>query len=56
VEDPAPHRCRPGTTPERANWKQFLTAQAHAILACDFFTVDTVFHKRIYVLFFPELL
>jgi hypothetical protein len=36
-------------------WKQFLTAQAHNILACDFFTVDTVFFKRIYVLFFLEL-
>ena len=30
----------------------FLTAQAHAVLACDFFTVDTVFLKRIYLLFF----
>jgi putative transposase len=46
--DPAP--CRSGPT-----WKQFLTAQAHTILACDFFTVDTVFLKRIYVLFFLEL-
>jgi hypothetical protein len=34
---------------------QFLTAQAHTILACDFFTADTVFLKRIYVLFFLEL-
>ena len=46
--DPAPRRSGP-------TWKQFLTAQAHAILACDFFTVDTVFFKRIYVLFFLEL-
>jgi putative transposase len=45
---PAPRRC--GLT-----WKQFLTVQAHTILACDFFTVDTVFLKRIYVLFFMEL-
>ncbi len=36
-------------------WTQFLTAQAHSILACDLFTVDTVFLKRIYVLFFVEL-
>jgi putative transposase len=32
-----------------------LTAQAHTILACDFFTVDTVFLKRICVLFFVEI-
>jgi hypothetical protein len=30
-------------------------SQAHALLACDFFTVDTVFLQRIYVLFFLEL-
>ncbi|WP_406043302.1 integrase core domain-containing protein [Micromonospora sp. NBC_00898] len=46
--DPAPRRS--GQT-----WKQFLAAQAHTILACDFFTVDTVFLKRIYVLFFVEI-
>ncbi|GAA0915231.1 integrase core domain-containing protein [Virgisporangium aurantiacum] len=46
--DPAPRRSGP-------TWGQFLTAQAHTILACDFFTVDTVFLKRIYVLFFLEL-
>jgi transposase InsO family protein len=46
--DPAPRRSGP-------TWKQFLTAQAHTILACDFFTVDTVLLQRIYVLFFLEL-
>src|SRR4029450_8763462 len=46
--DPAPRRSGP-------TWKQFLTSQARALLACDFFTVDTVFLKRIYVLFFLEL-
>ncbi|GIH10345.1 hypothetical protein Rhe02_84120 [Rhizocola hellebori] len=46
--DPAPRRSGP-------TWKQFLTTQAHTILACDFFTVDTVLLKRIYVLFFIEL-
>ncbi len=49
--DPAPRRSGP-------TWKQFLTAQAHTILACDFFTVDTVdtvLLHRIYVLFFLEL-
>jgi hypothetical protein len=46
--DPAPRRSGP-------TWKQFLTTQAHAMLACDFFTVDTVFLKRVYVLFFFEI-
>ena len=46
--DPAPRRTGP-------TWTQFLTAQARGILACDFFTVDTVFLKRVYVLFFIEL-
>jgi putative transposase len=46
--DPAPRRAGP-------TWKQFLTAQARAIVACDFFTVDTVFFQRLYVLFFLEL-
>jgi transposase InsO family protein len=46
--DPAPRRCGP-------TWRQLLTAQAHTILSCDFFTVDTVFLQRIYVLFFVEL-
>jgi putative transposase len=46
--EPAPRRAGP-------TWQQFLTAQARGIVACDFFTVDTVFFKRIYVLFFLEL-
>jgi len=45
--DPAPRRSGP-------TWKQFLTAQAHAILACDFLTVETVRLRRIYVLIFVE--
>jgi transposase InsO family protein len=46
--DPAPQRCEP-------TCRQFLTAQAHTILSCDFFTVDTLLLKRIYVLFFVEI-
>ncbi|WP_446220039.1 integrase core domain-containing protein [Micromonospora sp. IBHARD004] len=46
--DPAPRRSGP-------TWKQFLTAHAHTILACDFVTVDTVLLKRLYVLFFVEI-
>jgi putative transposase len=45
--DPAPRRSGP-------TWKQFLTAQAHGIISCDFLTVDTVLLRRVYVLIFVE--
>jgi putative transposase len=36
-------------------WKEFLTQQAAGIVACDFFCVETVWLKTLYVLFFIEL-
>jgi hypothetical protein len=46
--DPAPRRSA-------QTWREFLRAQAASVLACDFFTVDTVAPQRIYVLFVIEL-
>jgi putative transposase len=46
--DPAPRWTGP-------TWRQFCRAQAHTMLACDFFTVDTVLLRRIYVFFVIEV-
>jgi putative transposase len=46
--EPAPRRIGP-------SWQQFLRQQAASILACDFFTVETLTLRRYYVLFFIEL-
>jgi hypothetical protein len=40
--DPAPRRAGPA-------WRQFLTAQARAIIARDFLVVETVLLQRLYV-------
>ena len=45
---PAPRRLGP-------TWSQFLRAQAEGILASDFFTVETLRLRTLYVLFFIEL-
>ena len=45
--DPAPRRS--GQT-----WRAFPAGQAKTILAADFFHVDTVFLRRLYVLFLIE--
>ena len=45
-----------GPPPRRSGptWRQFLTAQAQAILAIDFAHVDTVFLRRLYILIVIE--
>jgi transposase InsO family protein len=37
------------------SWREFIRAQASAIVATDYFTVDTWNLKRLYILFFMEL-
>ncbi len=46
--DPVPRRSR-------LRWREFLRQQAAGIVECDFFTVDTVWLRRLYVFFFIEL-
>ncbi len=51
--------ARAGTppAPERgaSSWRSFLRQHGGTILACDFFSVDTVWLRRLYVLFFVSV-
>jgi transposase InsO family protein len=46
--EPAPRRAS-------VSWREFLRQQAAGIVECDFFTVETLWLRRLHVLFFIEL-
>lgn len=48
-------RIGPAPLRSKLGWKTFLKAQASAIVLADFFSVDTVFLRRLYVLIYMEL-
>jgi putative transposase len=49
------HGLRPAPQRDELSWRNFLRQHAATTLACDFFTVETAWLKRIYVLFFISL-
>jgi len=45
----------PAGTRKGMTWREFIRTHRHSLLAVDFFTVDTMWLERLYVLFFLEL-
>jgi putative transposase len=54
VADPQGRGHRPAPGRSGQTWQKFVETQAKTILAVDFFHVDTVFLRRLHVLFFIE--
>jgi putative transposase len=51
----ARHRLPPAPQRDQLSWRDFLRQHAATTLACDFFTVETAWLKRIYVISFISL-
>jgi putative transposase len=45
-------KLEPAPRPAGPSWREFLRVQAASIVACDFFTVESLFLRRYYVFFF----
>ena len=49
------HGLEPAPRRSQRSWREFVRQHADQILACDFFSVDTVWLTRLYVFFFIEV-